>query len=394
MINVLIVDDNYIKAAAVARSCKELSCSVECCHSAKEAIKLMRQYKFELLITDLQIPNEVGGDVEIDGGESLARYCTGSDLINRPLYIIGMTSHSDSFERSKSFFNFSGWPLIFSRDGEVDIKEMIKNRISHSPQKDLKADVAIVTALYKVEFEALLNWDVEWEELNIVGDSNVYYVTDIINFKGQSLRIVATSCSRMGMASAAATTMKLCEKFKPEVAIMIGIAAGVEGKTNFGDVLVADPCWDWGSGKSTIVDGEAILLNSPHQIQIDPIMRSKFQRISTERKYLDEIAMAWPANKRPNSSLNLIVGPLASGAVVLENTATVREIVRQHRETIGVEMEAYGFSYAVSISSNLTKSLVIKSVCDFANPHKNDDWQSYAAYTSAQFTYMYIMNEL
>ncbi|MCO7247122.1 response regulator [Halomonas sp. Mc5H-6] len=394
MIRVLVVDDNYSKTAAVAKSCHELSCEVECCHSAKEAIKLMREQKFELLIVDLQIPNEIGGNVEFDGGENLAKYCAGSDLINKPLYIIGMTSHLDSFQKSQKFFNDSGWPLVLSQDGFVDIKSIIENKASHSPKRELKADVAVVTALYKVEFEALLDWEVKWEELHVEGDSNVYYTTDIINSRGKSLKIVATSCSRMGMVSAAATTMKLCEKFNPEIAIMVGIAAGVEGKANVGDILVADPCWDWGSGKSTVVDGEARLLSAPHQIQIDPIIRAKFQRISTERKYLDAIATAWPANQRPSYPLNLIVGPVASGAVVLENTNTVRDIVRQHRETIGVEMEAYGFSYAISISSSLTRNLVVKSVCDFANLEKNDDWQAYAAYTSAQLTYMYIVNEL
>ncbi len=27
---------------------------------------------------------------------------------------------------------------------------------------------------------------------------------------------------------------------------MLGICAGVKGKTELGDVIVADPSWDWG----------------------------------------------------------------------------------------------------------------------------------------------------
>jgi len=43
---------------------------------------------------------------------------------------------------------------------------------------------------------------------------------------------------------------------------------------------------------------------------------------------------------------------------------------------------------------NRPKVLIAKSVCDFANPEKNDNWQSYAAYTSAQFAYNFLKNDI
>jgi len=36
------------------------------------------------------------------------------------------------------------------------------------------------------------------------------------------------------------------------------------------------------------------------------------------------------------------------------------------------------------------KVVAMKSVCDFADPEKGDEWQSYAAYTSAAMAFRFI----
>jgi len=176
---------------------------------------------------------------------------------------------------------------------------------------------------------------------------------------------------------------------------MTGIAAGIEGKVNLGDVLIADPCWDWGCGKQTVRGDASVFLSAPNQIALDPQMRAQLKRIATTRQYLDEIADSWPGAERPNTKLAAHVGPVATGSMVLEDPAYVATIQSQHRNTLGIEMEAYGAASAAAISStNPPKVLVLKSVCDFADPLKNDKWQTYAAYTSAQFAMKLIQNVL
>ena len=89
------------------------------------------------------------------------------------------------------------------------------------------------------------------------------------------------------------------------------------------------------------------------------------------------------------------VGPVASGAVVLEDTSTVELIQSQNRKTIGVEMEAYGVLSAVFyLGQTDTRAIVLKSVCDFADPAKGDEWQAYAAYTSAQYLDRLLINKI
>jgi nucleoside phosphorylase len=63
----------------------------------------------------------------------------------------------------------------------------------------------------------------------------------------------------------------------------------------------------------------------------------------------------------------------------------VDEIKLQHRSLLGIEMEAYGlFAAAASAEFPRPTPIAIKSVCDFADEDKSDEFQAYAAYTSAR----------
>ena len=54
-------------------------------------------------------------------------------------------------------------------------------------------------------------------------------------------------------------------------------------------------------------------------------------------------------------------------------------------------MEAYGVMAAAYYSGpSRPRAVAIKSVCDFADPAKNNEWQAYAAYTSAALAYRFI----
>jgi nucleoside phosphorylase len=167
---------------------------------------------------------------------------------------------------------------------------------------------------------------------------------------------------------------------------MCGIAAGVSGRCEIGDVIVADPTWDWGSGKIETVGGRSLLRAAPHQLALHSALRLKVQKLARDRTLLAEIRDGWPASK-PNHELSVRIGPVASGAAVLADQHTLTEIERQHRKLLSVEMESYGV-YAAANEARIPQPLPIslKAICDFADQHKNDDHQAYAAYTSAEIT--------
>lgn len=392
---ILIVDDGYEKTSIITKCLLEVpDCSIETCFSANDALRKLLTSHYDFLIVDIQIPEANGYDTDRIGGIKLLKKVLIDPKISKPTHVLGLTSHQDSYDESKDFFFLNSWPIIVGVDNQNLIREIILNKLNYFPKEDI-FDIAIVTALRKVEFDAVLKLPCKWEKLQIPNDCNIYYSGEILTKSGLTKSIVATSCSRMGMIPAAAVTMKICSLFKPSMLFMTGIAAGIKGKVNIGDILVADPSWDWGSGKRTIVEGNHIQQIAPHQIDLAPIHRTIFQDLSASRDFLDDINHGWPAEKRPSTHLSLHIGPVASGAAVIEDSHIVTDIKSQHRETIGVEMEAYGLSYASSIVSGTSPStFVVKSVCDFANLDKNDDWQEYAAHTSSQYVYRLISDEI
>ncbi|TFE36881.1 hypothetical protein E2553_45445 [Paraburkholderia dipogonis] len=83
--------------------------------------------------------------------------------------------------------------------------------------------------------------------------------------------------------------------------------------------------------------------------------------------------------------LNLRVGPVASGSAVLANEAIVKEILKHERTLLGIEMEIYGvYAAAAYASFPRPTAFAMKAVCDFGTKVKDDKYQTYAAYTSAQ----------
>ena len=86
---------------------------------------------------------------------------------------------------------------------------------------------------------------------------------------------------------------------------------------------------------------------------------------------------------------------MASGAAVLENRPLIQQITAHQRKVIGIEMETYGVFMACRCCSEPRPlAMSIKSICDFGDSNKTDNYQAYAAYTSAQYLYEFAIVEL
>jgi nucleoside phosphorylase len=197
------------------------------------------------------------------------------------------------------------------------------------------------------------------------------------------------------MAASAVLATKMILTFRPQCIIMVGIAAGTRTHSdsrNYGDVLVANESFDSGSGKLSARDGKSVLEPDHHPIAISKVLLTRLKDLGRKRTYLDEIRARWPA-RTPETALNLHVGPIGSGAAVINSRQAVREIMQHCRKMIGLEMEIYGVYVAATETQPLPKFLSFKSVCDFAQT-KKDTWREYAAYTAAQYCCQFIVNEM
>jgi nucleoside phosphorylase len=138
------------------------------------------------------------------------------------------------------------------------------------------------------------------------------------------------------------------------------------------------------SGKWHRERGSPVFAAAPHQFPVNSYIKGKLVEFARNAETFDEIRRAWPGPK-PNTVLQVRIGPVASGASVLADVSKVKQIKEQHRKLIAIDMEVYGlFGAADDAPVPSPKAFALKSVCDFADEHKNDDLQSYAAYTSAR----------
>ncbi|SFI61514.1 Nucleoside phosphorylase [Bradyrhizobium sp. Gha] len=199
---------------------------------------------------------------------------------------------------------------------------------------------------------------------------------------GTHISVCAAAATRMGMVSTALLSAKVIEKLRPKLIVMCGICAGVRGKVDLGDVLLADPAWDFQSGKRVKDRENSSFSIAPHQIPVPTKLRIHVEQLRANHASLSRIAQKFgeEALRIPR----ILVGPVASGSAVLADGEVIQQIKEQQRDLLGVEMEVYGlYAAAHSSSSPQPQAFALKAVCDFADPDKNDKAQRFAAFTSA-----------
>jgi nucleoside phosphorylase len=415
MIRILIVEDNShkrenIKTAILdAGNIKEDSVLIA--GSVKEAKKFIYDQYFDLMILDLVLPIESGEDADAKNGVGFLETIHSSPMIKPPIHIIGLTSFSDKIADYRDQFNSRLWHLIdYSADSTAwqdrlttIIYHLVKIReryITQSIKKHLY-DIAIITALPSPELEAVLRLGT-WEKFSVEDDVTQYYKATFSN--GSKTRtIVAANADQMGMTATSHLATKICLFFKPQYLIMGGLIAGIKDRgLGFGDILIAEQSWDYGSGKITekekTSDAEVpdvLFEPDTRDIQLAAELKSKVSSFKLSCSgILDSIQNSWPGDK-PSTKLQVHLGPIASGSYVISSEERLKDIRSHQRKLLGVEMETFGLYYAAEHSVEpKTKAISIKSVSDYGSRQKDDSYQKYAAYTSASFIYHFILNEL
>lgn len=195
------------------------------------------------------------------------------------------------------------------------------------------------------------------------------------------------------MTAACITACKVIRRWRPRFLVMTGIAAGARNDQSFGDILVAEAAYDYGSGKITESDaGERVLIPSHNQIPIDSELEALLQFWARDQLQTDVIRRSWhsPLQNTPR----IILGLMASGAAVIQSKALVDEIIEKSRKVVGLDMETYAVFHSAHLATSpKPRVLVAKSISDFADNQKGDEWQRYAAFTSARFVYQFFVNE-
>ena len=239
-------------------------------------------------------------------------------------------------------------------------------------------DVALLSVT-TTEFRAVMHFH-EWKAKTFAGDDQIY---DVAEFErdGKTHTIVHAKMSEMGMTAAAATAMKVIFLFRPRYLIMVGIAAGVVKEEfedqRYGDVILPDVIWNYSAGKFVSPDMAEIRYGD-----VGFLPRSTSENVPEEIIPYFKKAVASEDNP-----CHAYIGPMACGSTVVANRELLeKQIYTQYHHTAGLDMESYAVVYAANHSNDPKPTpVIVKSVCDFADSKKSDDYQRFAAYSSCEF---------
>lgn len=358
---------------------------VSCTNDARDRLE---EKQYDLMVLDILIPLRNGEEPNERAATDLLTEVTVSETLNRPRHIVGITSDSATADRVNPIFGEYLWTVIRyspSNDswaGQIRacVEYLAKNSAGPA-NHSYGQDVVILCALRDPELAAVLALDWKWSPPRPIDD--VTFVHDgSMTSGGRTLSVSAAAAPRMGMIATALTAARLIETLKPRLLIMAGICAGVAGKVKLGDVILADPAWDWQSGKRTRDKENAKFSMAPHQLPAPAAVRAHVDQLRSDTAALTKIAAGFPAAP---TIPKIVPGPMASGSAVLADGEVIKAIKDQHRELCAVEMEAYGlYASAHTASRPQPLAFALKSVCDYADPDKDDENQKFAAYASAQ----------
>lgn len=394
MLKILIVEDDGDKLRRVMNCLKgqdgKNTHSIDNARDAADAKHRMREQRYDLVVLDMALPTYSDQAPTPYGGLSLLEDVLNHDVYKTPGHIVGLTAYPDILEIAQPHFSQNLLHLIFYDPTSEEWIERLQRKLRHVElaerssleSQEYSTHLCIVTALQDPELSAILKLDWAWSMFELPNDGTIYY-RGRFSRGGENREVIAATAARMGMTSAAILSMKMITAFRPKFIAIAGILAGVRGQCELGDIVAADLGWDYGSGKLRTENGNTVFAAAPYQIALDSTILCKLHLLKKDTTTMNEIRLAWQGPPT-RSTLQLHIGPVASGAAVLTSRELMETVKQQHRKVIGVEMETYGVLAAAS-ECPLPRPFAfsIKSVSDFGEQDKHDDCQNYAAFTSS-----------
>lgn len=402
MLSILIIDDTPEKISTLRVLIKESGINTEpiIAHDFREAMAKMGETLFDLVILDLNIPENWGEDSNPENAITLMKLIHHDEDLFCPMSLIGLTRLEDIEKYQNSFDKFSLQLLKYEVNNDswkTPLKNKIRFLIKYKEKmgknrRKYNFDVAIINALQEPENSQVQKvFSDKWEIVDIEDDrTNTYYKATIKNKEGRDISVITTFMTQMAGVSSATLTTKVIYNFAPKYLFMTGIAAGVDSvEVSYGDILICSDVWDGASGKiKTGEDGQRKFEPDYRPLALDNELKNICMQMQKDQNLLNDIEQKYPTNNgKPKSRLQVHIGPMASVPAVTARKEEIAQIKNHARKIIGIEMESYGLFYAAANGINPRPKFCasFKSVSDFADVTKADDYQEYASYTSAAF---------
>ena len=251
---------------------------------------------------------------------------------------------------------------------------------NNSVKFDDGVDFLIITALLK-EQEAVLRQLANYQKAQ-EADFPTYYRATLKTSSESDQRnpvVVVTALTQMGNTPAAVRTTQCIQHLKPRYVLIVGIAGGIKGKVNLGDVVVSNQIIYYEYTKET----PAISEQRIEAGLVDALLLDRAMNCDTGWHTL--IRAKRPTNPKSTEISQVHFGPIASGEKVIADADRVNELKRLHSKLAAIEMESFGVAAAAAQSDSRPRFIAIRGISDYADDAKNDDWHEYAADSAASF---------
>ncbi|KAA6333003.1 5'-methylthioadenosine/S-adenosylhomocysteine nucleosidase [termite gut metagenome] len=407
MIKILIIDDTEDKIfrikSVIVNNCNIPESNIDVAKSINSGRKLLCDNDYDLLLLDLVLPLQDNEEPDREESPKFIDEIHTNERINLPNQIIGLTQYDESYSELKKRFEDKMWYLVKYEQSKNDWITMLQNKIIHlrknkesllkSILDESKHNIGIICALPEefIQFKKAFN-KIEWEKVNNTECLFDLYSGKINTGYGNSLKIIAGCVGRPGVSATSVFAATLYNIFKVDHLFMTGFCAGFESDDiALGDIIVADSIQDYSAGK--IKDDETGNLKLLKELQQIPANYELTTKINTFISDGNNIAKINTALRNVNlinerNNVKALLGPTICGPFVVTSETLIKELKDGSRKLKSLDMEGFGL-YLTSHFLN-KKCLWIKSIADFANSNKGDEYHNMCSYASASFLYNFI----
>ena len=238
---ILSIEDDHDKCSELFKLAKEIEEHVDfdVASNMAEAIVKVQEAVYDLIVLDLMLPMVEGSEPVDVGGELI--HIVGRNGRNRFANMVALTAYRELFERREQSFAAAGVFLIHYEKESDNWKPTISSLLRRSAAQ-ARCQFLIVCAL-ELESTAL------FKSRALLGENTIVNGLDTreIEIGRRSGRVIGLP--RSGLVTAASVTAAAIERFRPRLVAMSGICAGIRGRTQLGQVLVCERCWEYQVGK-------------------------------------------------------------------------------------------------------------------------------------------------
>lgn len=270
------------------------------------------------------------------------------------------------------------------------------SKIGEADEEQGEADVLIVTAM-EDERDAMLNRLDDVRKLPKIGRHPFTYYEGRCSHRrfATQHRIIVAQLVEMGPTQAAVQTASAIVHWNPLAVVLVGIAGGIPGAIQLGDVVVPKEVFDYTLGKVEL-KGRGWLPEAVFPKKVRSARWTGYRAdISLYDSALnlsgweDRVSEERPANGG-SAGPKLRKDAVGTGNNVIADSEVTSEYRKLFPKMCAVEMEAGGVASAIHSAADNPRFLMVKGISDMAGSGKAQEqssgWRAYALDVATSFT--------